>query len=85
MKVDRSKSLFHEAPSARTEFNRLELKRCRVALRRLQFLEARIREDGGLTDGGRSGGAAFAEWEADALEWLLDEIGFLAEREDTKR
>lgn len=84
MKVDAKASDYHEAPHVRDEFNRLELKRCRIVLRRLQFLESQIRENGGLADGGKSGGAAFAEWEADALEWLLDEVGFLADRKATR-
>jgi hypothetical protein len=77
MKVDVSKSRYHEAASARTEFDRVELRRARLLLRRLRFLEARITENGGLASSGGSGGAAFAEWEVEALEWILDEVGFL--------
>jgi hypothetical protein len=49
-------------------------------LRRLRFLEQQVRETGGLADGNASGGAAFAEWEIEALEWVLgpDGIGFLS-------
>lgn len=82
MKVDASLSVHHEASSARNEFNRAELKRMRLLLRRLRFLEAQVRESGGLQDGNASGGAVFAEWEADALEWVLTEVGFLAEKEE---
>jgi hypothetical protein len=51
-----------------------------LLLRRLRFLEQQIRETGGLENGGESGGAAFAEWEVEALEWILADIGFLATR-----
>jgi hypothetical protein len=80
MKVDVSRSAYHEAPDARNEFNRQELKRARLLLRRLRFLEQQVRETGGLADGNASGGAAFAEWEIEALEWVLgpDGIGFLS-------
>ena len=85
MKVDIKQSIYRESPEARHEFDRMGLKRCRTVLRRLQFLESQIRESGGLAGGaGVSGGAAWAEWEADALEWLLDEVGFLAERKEDK-
>jgi hypothetical protein len=81
MRVDASRSEFHEAPSARNEFNRVELRRARYLLRRLRFLEAQIRESGGMQNDSGSGGAAFSEWEAEALEWVLTEIGFLREKE----
>ena len=80
MKVDPSKSVYHEAEGANREFSRQELKRLRLLLRRLRFLEAQVRETGGLRDGGGSGGAAFAEWEIEALEWVLDDVGFLGPR-----
>lgn len=79
MKIDPSQSTFHESPLAVNEFNRRELKHLRLMLRRLRFLEKSVRDNGGLRDGGTSGGAAFAEWEMDALEWLLIEVGFLDE------
>lgn len=84
MRVDVSKSEYHEANSARGEFDRQELKRARLLLRRLRFLEQQVRESGGLASGSTSGGAAFAEWEMDALEWVLDEIGFLRDRPNTR-
>lgn len=77
MKIDVSKSAYHEAPDARRDFNRVELRRLRLLLRRLRFLEKQIRESGGLDNGAASGGAAFAEWEAEALEFVLTEVGFL--------
>lgn len=80
MRVDVSKSAYHEAPEARNEFNRLELRRLRLLLRRLRYLEGQIRDNGGLENGGANGGAAFAEWEVEALEFVLTEMGFLAER-----
>lgn len=81
MKVDASKSEYHEADSAKGEFSRQELKRARLLLRRLRYLEQQIRVSGGLASPTANGGGAFAEWEAEALEWVLDEIGFLRERE----
>lgn len=77
MKVDATLSAYHEALSARQDFNRRELRSLRLLLRRLRFLEAQVRESGGLRDGGGSGGAAFAEWEMEALEMVLIEVGFL--------
>ena len=79
MKVDTSKSRYQEDPGARNEFTRQELRRARLLLRRLHFLEKQINDQGGLSQGGASGGAAFAEWECEALEWILVEIGFLPE------
>lgn len=83
MRVDASKSAYHESMGARDEFNRQELRRARLLLRRLRFLEQQVRESGGLSNGGASGGAAFAEWEIEALEWVLgpDGIEFLARNE----
>lgn len=78
MKVDVSKSVYHEDPEARRDFNRQELKNLRLLLRRLRFLEAQVAQSGGLSEGTGSGGAAFAEWEVDALEWILTEVQFLA-------
>lgn len=81
MRVDVSMSAYHEASSARNEFTKQELRRLRLLLRRLRFLEAQVRESGGLGNSDGSGGAAFAEWEVEALEWVLTEVGFLPERE----
>ena len=79
MRVDTDKSVYHEAPNVRDEFDRVEIRRCRLLLRRLRFLEAQVQQTGGLAAGGASGGAAFAEWEVEALEWILSEVGFLTE------
>jgi hypothetical protein len=81
MKVDVSQSIYHEAPEARKDFNKREMKHCRFLLRRLRFLEQQVRESGGLDSSDGSGGAVFAEWEVDALEWVLTEVGFLEDRE----
>lgn len=78
MKVDVEQSIYHEAPEAKQDFNRAELRRCRLLLRRLRFLEAQVRATGGLESA--SGGAAFAEWEVEALEWILVEVGYLPDR-----
>jgi len=77
VRTDPSLSVFHEAPTAREEFTREEIKRCRLLLRRLRFLEAKVRENGGLA--GSSGASGWAEMEADALEWILRDNGYLAE------
>lgn len=79
MKVDAANSVYQEAPEARNEFNRRELRSLRLLLRRLRFLETRV-GSGQLEDASNNGGAAFAEWEADALEYVLTEVGFLQER-----
>ena len=80
MRIDPALSAYHEAPEAREDFNRTELRSLRLLLRRLRFLEAQVRETGGMEDGQGSGGAAFAEWEIEALEWILTEVGFLPEK-----
>lgn len=79
MRVDPDKSIYHEDPQARSDFNRRELRSLRILLRRLRFLEASVAKTGGLEDGSANGGGAFAEWEIEALEYVLTEIGFLAE------
>lgn len=81
MRVEPSESEYHESPGARKEFTRRELRSARLLLRRLRFLETQVKKTGGLADGGGSGGAAFAEWEVEALEWVLgpNGIDFLAE------
>jgi hypothetical protein len=80
MKVDSKNSIYQEAPGVRQEFDHHELRRLRFLLRRLRFLETSIASSGGLETSPESGGAAFAEWECEALEWVLTEIGFLATR-----
>lgn len=84
MKIDPTLSKYHEDPQARQEFDRVELRHCRQLLRRLRFLEFQINKNGGLANGGANGGAAFAEWEAAALEWVLVDIGFLPEPETVR-
>jgi hypothetical protein len=76
-KVDTSLSRYRERDDAKDEFNRHELRRCRQLLRRLQYLEAQVRDRGGLADPTGNGGAAFAEFEVECLEWVLTEIEFL--------
>lgn len=79
MRVDPNQSAYHEAGDATQEFDRAELRRCRQLLRRLRFLESQVRARGGLSDPEGNGGAAFAEMEMEALEWVLSEVGFLDE------
>lgn len=80
-RIDVARSEYHEAPGARNDFNKKELRSLRLLLRRLRFLETQVRESGGLKDGAASGGAAFAEWEEEALAFVLgpDGLGFLAD------
>jgi hypothetical protein len=75
MKVDKERSAYHEADDVRDEFNAQELRRLRLILRRLRFLESQVRKNGGLASDG--GGGAWTEWEIEALEWVLTEVGFL--------
>lgn len=77
MKVDLSQSKYHEDPEGIRQYNRTERKRLRLLLRRLRFLEAKVRESGGLTSGDGSGGDVFAELESDALEYVLYEMEFI--------
>lgn len=79
MRTDPAKSQYHEDPGARSDFSRQELKRARLLLRRLRYLEHQIAETGGLANENANGGAAFVEWEVEALEWVLgpEGIGFL--------
>lgn len=82
MKVDVSKSIYHEDPRAKSEFTTKELRRLRLILRRLRFLEAQVRETGGIAESSNNG-ATFAEWEIEALEWLLtDEVQYLQKRQE---
>lgn len=80
MKVDASNSIYREDPGAKSEFNRKELRMLRLLLRRLHFLEAQIKKNEGKVN--LSGGANFAEWESDALEYVLTEIGFLEDDDE---
>lgn len=79
MRVDKSQSVYQEAITAKADFDRLELRRCRTLLRRLRFLEMQIRENGGIAAQDGNSGSAFTEWEAEALEWILTDVGFIDE------
>lgn len=76
MRIDTTRSKYQERKSAVEDFDRDEIKHLRMALRRLRFLETKIRDAGGQLDA--SGGAIFDEKEADALAFILTEIDFLA-------
>lgn len=75
--IDPSQSVYHEREDAEEEFTPEELRRMRLLLRRMRFLEKQINESGGLASPGASGGAAFAEWELEALQWVLTEMDYL--------
>jgi len=72
VKVDASRSAYQESADAQSQFNRQELKRCRYLLRRLVYLEAQVGESTP-----RNAGVQYAEWEIEALEWILTDVGFL--------
>ncbi len=80
MRVDPSQSEYHESSVTRNDFTRTELRSLRLLLRRLRFLEAQVKQTGGLENGNASGGAAFAEWEVEALAYALTELGFLEDK-----
>lgn len=84
MRVDVSQSVYHEADGVAAEFTRPELRRARYMLRRLRFLEQQVRQTGGVTNPSGKGGAVHAEWEMEALEWLLTEVGFLSEEREIR-
>ena len=79
MNIDPQESAYQERAEAAEEFDADELRHCRLILRRLQFLEKKVKETGGLAAGNATGGAAFAEWEVMALSWILSDIGFIEE------
>lgn len=75
MRVDTSESVYVEHPQVAQDYSLSELRHMRFLMRRLQFLEAQVREADEL-----AGGAIFAEKEVAALEWLLKEVGYLPEQ-----
>jgi hypothetical protein len=81
MRVDASKSAYHEGDWAETDFDATELKQARFLLRRLRFLEARLRN----TNNDGSSWYVLAELEVDSLKWVLgpEGINYLAEHETT--
>lgn len=76
MRVDVSKSKYHEDEDARKEFKKEELKVLRIVLRRLRFLEHHLRVRGG-SDLTGDASAVFNELEVEGLVFILREIGFL--------
>ena len=70
MRVDTSQSVYSEVADVDTAFEVTELRRARYLLRRLQFLEAKLRDGDPV-----SGGAMHAEMEMEALEWALGPNG----------
>lgn len=79
MKVDTNNTKYHIADDAKDQFNRREMTHLRFLLRRLRFLETKIEETGGMEAPEANGGATFAEMELQALEYILLEVGFLAD------
>lgn len=75
MKVEQANSKYQESPEAADMFSVPELKKLRALLRRLRYLDGQIhREPASI-----SGGLMFAEREVDALAFVLDEVGYLAD------
>lgn len=84
MKVDARNSIYQEAPTAEDEFDVEEIRRLRLLLRRLRYLDEQVRRS--TEAGDTSGGAIFAEMEREALAWLLtDEVPFLETRKEGKK
>lgn len=80
MRIDPNLSAYHERTDTRDAFDDTELRHCRLILRRLRFLETKVREsdaNGGLANPDANGGAMFAEREVEALAWILVEMEFL--------
>ena len=76
MTPDPGLSVHKERAEARQEFNRAEIRKLRYLHRRLMFLETKARED----DERRRVGVPHNALEAEALEWVLTDIGFLEEK-----
>lgn len=69
MTPDPAESRYHERADADCEFDRSELKRLRFLLRRLRFMEAKIKADG------QNANSVFFEQEIESLEFVLGEAG----------
>lgn len=76
MKIDPTKSEIHERKDASDIFSRSELRYMRQLLRRARFLEAQIRDRGGMNGPDANGGAAWAELELAAFEFALVEMEY---------
>lgn len=81
MRIDTSETVYHEAPTAREEFDRRELKHLRWILRRLRFLEVQAKRHENSLDGE----SVMAEREIEALAWLLSDVGYLIERAEVEK
>lgn len=77
VQIDLSKTEYHEREDVEEFFTREELRRLRQLLRRLRFLEAQVRERGGMADPRANGGAAHAELEIEAFEFVLTEMEYM--------
>ena len=71
-------SVFQERSDVADEFNWQEIRHLRYLLRRLRFLEIKIAEASG-TKAENAPQSMYVHREADALAYLLTEIGFLRE------
>lgn len=78
--VDTENTIYHEDPDCKRDFSRVEIRRLRFLLRRLRHLETKIAGKGDSVGGASSD--MFMLWEIEALEFVLDEVGFLAPRKE---
>lgn len=81
MRVDPTLSIYHEGDWAERDFDTSELKQARFLLRRLRFLEARLRS----TDNDGSSWFVLAELEVESLAWALgpEGVNYLADQIET--
>lgn len=84
MRVDVKKSVYHEVPDAEEHWTTKELRRLRQVLRRLRFLEAMVRERGGMSDPDSGGAAAYVELEIEGLELVLLELEYIEIKQERK-
>lgn len=75
MRIDVEKSKYHPREDVEKDFDREEIKHLKIVLRRLRYLEQKLREGGDLLDG--NGSAVFDDLEVQGLAFTLTEIGYL--------
>lgn len=71
------RDIYTERKDAEERFDRSELKRLRILLRRLRFLETKLRDSARGTAPQIGGGLVFIEAEIESLEFVLTEIEYL--------
>lgn len=76
MRIDVSKSRYHPVKEAEVIFDRTEIKHLKIVLRRLRYLEQKLRDGGDPLDG--DGSAMFDDLEMRGHVFTLTEIGYLS-------